>query len=94
MRSGKNFSKSNYLKFLVNIQKARNFAREARVIETNESPSERRLERNEMDESNDLSQEKSDDELMSKLVQLAEMREKGVLSEEEFIMAKSKLLQL
>ncbi|MEC7697382.1 MAG: SHOCT domain-containing protein [Candidatus Thermoplasmatota archaeon] len=31
---------------------------------------------------------------MSKLVQLAEMREKGVLSEEEFIMAKSKLLQL
>ena len=28
---------------------------------------------------------------MSKLVQLAEMREKGVLSEEEFIMAKSKL---
>ena len=47
-----------------------------------------------MDESNDLSQGKSDDELMSKLVQLAEMREKGILSEEEFIMAKSKLLQL
>ena len=47
-----------------------------------------------MDESNDLSEENSDDELMSKLVQLAEMREKGVLSEEEFIMAKSKLLQL
>ena len=92
--ASKNFSSSNYLKFLVNIQKARNFAREARVIESNESPSERRLERNEMDESNDLSQEKSDDELMSKLVQLAEMREKGVLSEEEFIMAKSKLLQL
>ena len=92
--ASKNFSSSNYLKFLVNIQKARNFAREARVIESNESPSERRLERNEMDESNDLSQEKSDDELMSKLVQLAEMREKGILSEEEFIMAKSKLLQL
>ncbi|MEC7349569.1 MAG: PQQ-binding-like beta-propeller repeat protein, partial [Candidatus Thermoplasmatota archaeon] len=72
--ASKNFSSSNYLKFLVNIQKARNFAREARVIESNESPSERRLERNEMDESNDLSQEKSDDELMSKLVQLAEMR--------------------
>ncbi|MEC9138767.1 MAG: PQQ-binding-like beta-propeller repeat protein [Candidatus Thermoplasmatota archaeon] len=92
--ASKNFSSSNYLKFLVNIHKARNFAREARVIESNESPSERRLERNEMDESNDLSQEKSDDELMSKLVQLAEMREKGVLSEEEFIMEKSKLLQL
>jgi len=92
--ASKNFSSSNYLKFLVNIQKARNFAREARVIESNESPSERRLERNEMDESNDLNQGKSDDELMSKLVQLAEMREKGVLSEEEFIMAKSKLLQL
>ncbi|MEC7494452.1 MAG: PQQ-binding-like beta-propeller repeat protein [Candidatus Thermoplasmatota archaeon] len=92
--ASKNFSSSNYLKFLVNIQKARNFAREARVIESNESPSERRLERNETDESNGLSQEKSDDELMSKLVQLAEMREKGVLSEEEFIMAKSKLLQL
>ena len=92
--ASKNFSSSNYLKFLVNIQKARNFAREARVIESNESPSERRLERNEMDESNDLSQDNSEDEMMAKLVQLAEMREKGILSEEEFIMAKSKLLRI
>ena len=92
--ASKYFSSSNYLKFLVNIQKARNFAREARVIESNESPSERRLERNEMDESNDLSQDNSEDEMMAKLVQLAEMREKGILSEEEFIMAKSKLLRI
>ena len=33
-------------------------------------------------------------ELMSKLVQLAEMRESGILSEEEFVIAKSKLLKL
>ena len=45
-----------------------------------------------MDESNDLSQEKSDDELMSKLVQLADTR-KGVLSEKNCV-AKSKLLCL
>ena len=47
-----------------------------------------------MDESNDLSQDNSEDEMMAKLVQLAEMREKGILSEEEFIMAKSKLLRI
>ena len=35
-----------------------------------------------------------EDELMSKLVQLAEMRESGILSEEEFVIAKSKLLNL
>ena len=35
-----------------------------------------------------------EDELMSKLVQLAEMRESGILSEEEFVIAKSKLLKL
>jgi len=32
--------------------------------------------------------------MMSKLVQLAEMHENGILSEEEFLMAKSKLLRL
>jgi hypothetical protein len=35
-----------------------------------------------------------EDEMMSKLVQLAEMRESGILSEEEFVIAKSKLLRL
>ena len=35
-----------------------------------------------------------EDELMAKLVQLAEMRESGILSEEEFVIAKSKLLRL
>ena len=89
-----NFSKSNYLDFLVNIQKARNLAREARVIESDDTPSERRLERNEVEESHTLPQESNEDEMMSKLVQLAEMRENGILSEEEFIMAKSKLLRL
>ena len=92
--ASKNFSDANYLQFLTNIQKARNLAREARVIESTESPSERRLERNEYEETLDTSQDNSEDELMSKLVQLAEMREKGILSEEEFIMAKSKLLRL
>ena len=82
------------MQFLIDIQKARNLAREARVIDGTESPSERRLERNENIETSDASQDNPEDELMSKLVQLAEMREKGVLSEEEFIMAKSKLLQL
>jgi len=92
--AAKNFSNSNYLDFLINIQKARDFAREARVIESNETPSERRLERNEVEESHTLPQENSEDEMMAKLVQLAEMREKGMLSEEEFILAKSKLLRL
>jgi len=36
----------------------------------------------------------NEDEMMSKLVQLAEMHESGILSEEEFLMAKSKLLRL
>ena len=92
--ASKNFSDANYLQFLTNIQKARNLAREARVIENTESPSERRLERNEYEETSDTSQENTEDEMMSKLVQLAEMRENGILSEEEFIMAKSKLLRL
>ena len=92
--ASKNFSDANYLQFLTNIQKARNLAREARVIESTESPSERRLERNEYEETSDTSQENTEDEMMSKLVQLAEMRENGILSEEEFIMAKSKLLRL
>ena len=89
-----NFSSSNYLEFLINIQKARNYAREARVIDSEDTPSERRLERNEVEESHSLSQDNSEDEMMAKLVQLAEMREKGMLSEEEFILAKSKLLRL
>jgi len=92
--ASKNFSDANYLHFLTNIRKARNLAREARVIESTESPSERRLERNEYEETSDTSQENTEDEMMSKLVQLAEMRENGILSEEEFIMAKSKLLRL
>ena len=92
--ASKNFSEKNYLHFLINIQKARNLAREARVIESTDSPSERRLERNEVEESHNLSQGSDEDEMMGKLVQLAEMREKGILSEEEFIMAKSKLLRL
>ena len=90
----KHFSGANYLQFLIDIQKARNLAREARVIDGTESPSERRLERNENVETSDASQDNPEDELMSKLVQLAEMRESGILSEEEFIMAKSKLLRL
>ena len=89
-----NFSKANYLEFLINIQKARNLAREARVIESDDTPSERRLERNEVEESHSLPKENDEDQLMSKLVQLAEMREKGILSEDEFIMAKSKLLRI
>jgi len=92
--ASKNFSNSNYLEFLINIQKARNYAREARVIESDDTPSERRLERNEIEESHTLPQENNEDEMMAKLVQLAEMREKGILSENEFIIAKSKLLRL
>ena len=89
-----NFSNSNYLEFLINIQKARNYAREARVIESDNTPSERRLERNEVEESHTLPQENNEGEMMTKLVQLAEMREKGILSENEFLIAKSKLLRL
>jgi len=92
--ASKNFSQSNYLQFLINIQKARSSAREARVIDSEETPSERRLERNEVEESHTFSQENSEDEMMAKLVQLAEMREKGMLSEEEFVLAKSKLLRI
>ena len=92
--ASKNFSNSNYLEFLINIQKAGNYAREARVIESDNTPSERRLERNEVEESHTLPQENNEDEMMSKLVQLAKMREKGILSENEFLMAKSKLLRL
>ena len=43
--------------------------------------------------SNGVSSEDNEGELMSKLIQLAEMRESGILSEDEFIMAKSKLLR-
>ena len=56
--------------------------------------SERRLERNETESNLVSSSNEDDDELMPKLIQLAEMRESGILSEEEFIMAKSKLLRL
>ncbi len=86
--------KANHLSFLTNIQLARRSAREARIIESEQTPSERRLERNEVESSLDTSSDSNEDELMSKLVQLAEMRESGILSEEEFIMAKSKLLKL
>jgi len=86
--------KSNHLSFLTNIQKSRRSAREARVIESDLTPSERRLERNETESNLVSSSNEDDDELMPKLIQLAEMRESGILSEEEFIMAKSKLLRL
>ena len=91
------FKKKNHLSFLVNIQQASRSAREARIIESDITPNERRLERNEM-EKNQANitnvTENSEDEMMSKLVQLAEMHENGILSEEEFLMAKSKLLRL
>ena len=91
------FKKKNHLSFLVNIQQASRSAREARIIESDITPNERRLERNEM-EKNQANitnvTENSEDEMMSKLVQLAEMHESGILSEEEFLMAKSKLLRL
>ena len=60
------------------------------------TPNERRIERNEMEKASLASQkdDSGEDELMSKLVQLAEMRESGILSEEEFVTAKSKLLRL
>jgi len=89
---------SNHLEFLVNIQQARQSAREARVIESDLTPNERRIERNEMEalsESEEFgSDDASEDGMLSKLVQLAEMRENGLLSEEEFVLAKSKLLKL
>ena len=60
------------------------------------TPNERRIERNEMEKATSEASidDSSEDELMSKLVQLAEMRESGILSEEEFVIAKSKLLRL
>jgi hypothetical protein len=86
------------LEFLVNIQQARQSAREARVIESDLTPNERRIERNEMEalsESEEFgSDDASEDTMLSKLVQLAEMRENGLLSEEEFVLAKAKLLKL
>ena len=91
------FKNKNHLSFLVNIQQASRSAREARIIESDITPNERRLERNEM-EKNQANitniTENSEDEMISKLVQLAEMHENGILSEEEFLMAKSKLLRL
>jgi len=90
--------RKNHLDFLVNIQQARRSAREARVIESDLTPNERRIERNEMEattsqDASSLDME-SEDEMLGKLVQLAEMRENGVLSEEEFVLAKTKLLKL
>ena len=87
---------SNHLEFLVNVQQARRSAREARVIESDLTPNERRLERNEMEALSRLetSSDASEEEMLPKLVQLAEMRENGTLSEEEFVLAKSKLLKL
>ena len=87
---------SNHLEFLVNVQQARRSAREARVIESDLTPNERRLERNEMEALSrlDTSSDASEEEMLPKLVQLAEMRENGILSEEEFVLAKSKLLKL
>jgi hypothetical protein len=40
------------------------------------------------------SSDASGEEMLPKLVQLAEMRESGILSEEEFVIAKAKLLKL
>ena len=89
------FKSGNHLDFLVSIHQARRSAREARIIESEQTPNERRIERNEMEKAVSSSLENSgEDELMSKLVQLAEMRESGILSEEEFVIAKSKLLNL
>ena len=60
------------------------------------TPNERRIERNEMEKQSSITSgaDSGEDDLMSKLVQLAEMRESGILSEEEFVIAKSKLLKL
>ena len=91
-----NFKSGNHLDFLVTIQQARRSAREARIIESEMTPNERRIERNEMEKQSSMTSgaDSGEDELMSKLVQLAEMRESGILSEEEFVIAKSKLLKL
>ena len=88
---------SNHLEFLVNIQQARRSAREARIIDSDLTSNERRIERNEMEELSRLkpsSDASSEEEMLPKLVQLAELRENGTLSEEEFVLAKSKLLKL
>ena len=87
---------SNHLEFLVNVQQARRSAREARVIDSDQTPNERRLERNEMEALSSLEtgSDASEEEMLPKLVQLAEMRENGILNEEEFVLAKSKLLKL
>ena len=82
---------SNHLDFLVNVQQARRSAREARIIDSDLTSNERRLERNEMEalERPEPSlDDSSEDEMLSKLVQLAEMRESGILSEEEFVLAR------
>ena len=91
-----NFKSGNHLDFLVTVQQARRSAREARIIESEMTPNERRIERNEMEKQPSMASgaDSGEDELMSKLVQLAEMRESGILSEEEFVIAKSKLLKL
>ena len=91
-----NFKSGNHLDFLVTVQQARRSAREARIIESEMTPNERRIERNEMEKQSSMTSgtDSGEDELMTKLVQLAEMREGGILSEEEFVIAKSKLLKL
>ena len=89
--------KKDHLNFLMNVQQASRSAREARIIESDTTSNERRLERNEMekDQANITGvADNNEDEMMSKLVQLAEMHESGILSKEEFLMAKSKLLRL
>jgi WD40 repeat protein len=89
--------KKDHLNFLVNVQQASRSAREARIIESDTTPNERRLERNDMekDQANiSIAADNNEDEMMSKLVQLAEMHESGILSAEEFLIAKSKLLRL
>ena len=89
---------SNHLEFLVNVQQARQSTREARVIESDLTSNERRIERNEMEELSESEAssglDSSEDTMLSKLVQLAEMRENGLLSEEEFVLAKAKLLNI
>ena len=91
-----NFKSGNHLDFLVSVQQARRSAREARIIESEMTPNERRIERNEMEKQTSVASidKSGEEELMSKLVQLAEMRESGILSEKEFVIAKSKLLKL
>ena len=90
------FESGKHLDFLVSIQQARRSAREARIIESEMTSNERRIERNEMEKASldPQTDDSGEDELMSKLVQLAEMRESGILSEQEFVIAKSKLLRL